>query len=506
MATRVGSAFVDLKLAKLGRFGSDLKKAGARVISFGKAATKAIAIGVVGAFTLAAFAVKKFVSAAIEQERQQSKLIAVLEATGNAAGFTAEELFKEADALQKITTFGDDTIIGMQAVLATFKEIKGDAFKRAELAILDMAIVLEQDLKAGAIQVGKALNNPIKGVTALADAGVSFTEQQKEMIKVMQEAGDVAGAQAVILDELEGVFGGAAKAAGDTFGGKLIQLKNAIGDVGEQIGFALMPQLVGLIEGTKDFGAAVSNVMPQIKKGIAIVADAFRVFASGVRIGFLTAFKFVIDFKNNFVTIMKGLAENAFIFGKNLFGFIGNALKNSFQFFKNFFENVKRGFKALIESIATQSLKPFQDLVFKSLTEGVKGFVAEPFKDIKIVESVASKALGQVAGEEKKKFREFIEGFGDVPEEAKKPKRRAPTGAQEEQKKSKEQKAGTKGLTALFDQIQKDIISGDIPRRQLFVVAKQQLKEQEKSTKAIRAVAEALEAAPMGQQVALVGP
>jgi hypothetical protein len=31
--------------------------------------------------------------------------------------------------------------------------------------------------------LGKALNDPIKGITALAKQGVTFTEQEKERIK-----------------------------------------------------------------------------------------------------------------------------------------------------------------------------------------------------------------------------------------------------------------------------------------------------------------------------------
>ncbi len=81
-------------------------------------------------------------------------------------------------------------------------------------------------MKASAIQLGKALNDPTKGVTALSRVGVTFTQQQKDQIKALQESGDTMGAQKVILKELQKEFGGSAKAAGDTFAGKVKHLRD----------------------------------------------------------------------------------------------------------------------------------------------------------------------------------------------------------------------------------------------------------------------------------------
>jgi hypothetical protein len=180
---------------------------------------------------------RKSMSLAQEQIKQEQKLEAVLRATGHAAGFSSAQLIENASALQRVTNYGDETIIGAQAVLATFKEIKGDVFKDATASILDMSAVMGTDLQAAAIQVGKALNDPIKGVSALSKVGVSFTSQQKDQIKAMQEAGDVAGAQKLILAELASEFGGAAEAMADP----VQQLKNSMGDLAEAIGVQLLP-------------------------------------------------------------------------------------------------------------------------------------------------------------------------------------------------------------------------------------------------------------------------
>jgi uncharacterized phage infection (PIP) family protein YhgE len=101
-----------------------------------------------------------------------------------------------------------------------------------------MSVVLNQDAKQGAIQLGKALNDPIKGITALSRVGVSFTEDQKKQIRAFQEAGDLTKAQAIILKELQTEFGGAAEAVNQVDAG-LANLREsfaqAIGSFGEGI-------------------------------------------------------------------------------------------------------------------------------------------------------------------------------------------------------------------------------------------------------------------------------
>jgi hypothetical protein len=113
----------------------------------------------------------------------------------------------------------------------------------------DMAVAMANgdvsaiDLKGTAIQLGKALNDPITGLTALRKVGVTFTQSQEDLIKKFMETNDLAGAQAVILKELEGEFGGAAEAAGDTFQGQISKLENAFGELAETVGSELLPRL-----------------------------------------------------------------------------------------------------------------------------------------------------------------------------------------------------------------------------------------------------------------------
>jgi hypothetical protein len=123
--------------------------------------------------------------------------------------------------------FDDEAIGSAQAMLLTFKQIQGVQFDKATEAVLDLSTAMGTDLNSAALQLGKALNDPIGGISALSRAGVQFSNDQKKVIKALVETGDVAGAQQVILRELEGQMGSAAEAARNTFGGALQGLSNA---------------------------------------------------------------------------------------------------------------------------------------------------------------------------------------------------------------------------------------------------------------------------------------
>ena len=209
---------------------------------------KAIALGATAMAATLGFAASKFIKLAIEQEAVEKRLGAVIKSTGEAAGFNLDQLKKMASAMQAVTTTGDETILSGMAILATFKQIRGEAFERTTMSALNLAEVVGTDLNAAMIQLGKALNDPVANLGALSRAGIQFTKSQKLVIKELWTAGRTAEAQSIILDELESQFGGTAEAARDTFGGALKSLKNTIGDVGEKIGFALMPPVKEIID------------------------------------------------------------------------------------------------------------------------------------------------------------------------------------------------------------------------------------------------------------------
>jgi hypothetical protein len=218
-------------------------------------------------------AIRQFTQATIENARVQAQLAAAIESTGGAAMRTQEELNATAATLQGISNYGDEAINAMQGLLLTFTQISGANFDRATKSILDVSTAMGTDLRSAALQVGKALNDPIQGLTALSRTGIQFSDAQKETIRSLMELGDVAGAQTVILEELERQFGGSAEAARGTLGGALTSLGNAWGDLFELSGDAsdnLRDSIEGLIrtiqdpafvEGFQAFGAGLFRTM-----------------------------------------------------------------------------------------------------------------------------------------------------------------------------------------------------------------------------------------------------
>ena len=229
-------------------------------------------LGVVGGLAL----LHKALEADAIQTKAVANLDAVLKSTGNAAGFTSEQLQKMAGDLQNVTTFGNEATIQAQAVLATFTQINGDIFTEAIATAQDLSTVLGQDLQSSIVQMGKALNDPIKGITALSRVGVSFSEEQKKLIKSLVETGDVAGAQRVILAELAKEFGGAATAQAKTLAGQIQQLKNSFGDLLEQGIAAATPALQSLVNGLKSLVSALGEIrLPTFTGNVVRLATAF---------------------------------------------------------------------------------------------------------------------------------------------------------------------------------------------------------------------------------------
>jgi phage-related protein len=221
---------------------------------------------------------------------------AVIESTGMAAGFTAEEmagLASDLSAASGMSLFSDDAILGATNVLATFKEIQGVQFENATAAILDMSQAMGMDLQSATVQVGKALNDPIGGISALSRVGVQFTEDQKAMIEEMVAMGDVAGAQELILGELNSQFGGSAAAAVNTYAGRMKVLEEQFNDVKQGVGEALLPIL-------SELGRfAIAYVVPAVEK----MAAAFTTWLASVDwVGLMSLFETIFETISNAIT------------------------------------------------------------------------------------------------------------------------------------------------------------------------------------------------------------
>ncbi len=198
--------------------------------------------------------------AAMKHQQVMSQTAQAVKSTGGAAGMTAQAIQGLAESLSKTTTFSEDTVQSGENLLLTFTGIGKDVFPQTTKTMLDMAQAMGMDTKSAAMQLGKALNDPAQGLSALSREGVTFSDKQKEMIKQMVAAGNTAGAQKIMLAELQKEFGGSAEAAGKTFAGALQILKNNLEDVKIKIGTALLPLLGQLT------GWVSSNVLPILTK------------------------------------------------------------------------------------------------------------------------------------------------------------------------------------------------------------------------------------------------
>jgi phage-related protein len=184
-----------------------------------------------------------------ESIKTGAQTVAVLKSTNNAAGLTAKGFGDLATSISNKTGIDDEQIQAGENMLATFTNVRNevgagnDIFTQATKIATDMSVATGTDAVKANLQLGKALNDPIKGVGALARVGVTFTDQQKEQIKTMVKAGDTAGAQKVILGELSKEFGGSAEAQATAAD------KAKVGWVNfkEGIGTALMPILNDLL-------------------------------------------------------------------------------------------------------------------------------------------------------------------------------------------------------------------------------------------------------------------
>ena len=265
---------------------------------------------------------------ASEWQNALAQTEAVIKSTGGAAGITAQEMANMAadlSAANGMSLFSDDAILGAQNVLATFTNIKGVGFEDATGAILDISQALGTDLQSATIQVGKALNDPTQGISALSRVGVSFTEQQKQQIETMQEAGDMAGAQAIIIAELNKEFGGSAAAAVNTYAGQMTVLTEQFNDVKGSIGEALLPILMELGR------FAVAYVVPAVQQ----MAAAFTEWINSVDwVGLMSLFETI------FTTISDAITS---VDWNGVFATIGEAvgvLMTTFQTLRDVFYTV----------------------------------------------------------------------------------------------------------------------------------------------------------------------
>ena len=243
--------------------GASLQSIGAGMMNIGAGLSAAVTAPLIGLGALA-------VTEAGEMRAAVAQVEAALASMGNAGGRSLEQLTAQADRLAATSLFEDDQILQkVTANLLTFGNVSGAAFDRAQQAALDLSTRLGQDLQSSAIMVGKALNDPVAGLAALRRVGIQLTEQQQAQVKSMVAVGDVAGAQAIILGELERQFGGAAQAARDN-APPMERMRLALAGLAGEIGEVLLPVVDRLAAWFERLTARFETLSPSMRHTVVV--------------------------------------------------------------------------------------------------------------------------------------------------------------------------------------------------------------------------------------------
>jgi hypothetical protein len=244
--------------------------------------------------TLATGSIIAFANKSIEKfEEYEASLASIrmaLKTTGAVSGQTMDSLAKTADVLSSKSIFGSSKILsGVSQQLLTFKNIKGDKFARTEQIILDVVAnksglkATTEDLQAWTVKIGKVLNSPSKLIGSLGRVGITFSATQTKIIKALEQSGKLGEAQAYILKNLEGIFGGQALALANTEAGKQILMQNKIAKSMRQIGEKLAPiklKLLEIFEKVLDKLPPILNFLDKHKTLIKNIAGALIVYKS----------------------------------------------------------------------------------------------------------------------------------------------------------------------------------------------------------------------------------
>jgi phage-related protein len=319
----------------------------------GKAAGRAF-IGIAGGAIMAAKGLE-------EAEIASAKLNNVLTSMGFEDSVKRVDAY--AESLQNLTAVDADVIKATQTKLATFANLTktvdtaGGAFDRATVAALDLAAAGFGSAETNAVQLGKALEDPIKGITALARSGVTFTAQEKEKIKVLVESGEILEAQNMVLGAIEKQVGGTAAASASSFD----KIKLALDGVADAIGTGVLPLIEQLTPKLQAFSAwAAENskllstvvlvvgaltgalyTLSLIIKAVTIVQTVFNAVmllnpiglvvlaVAALAAGFVLAYKKIEPFRDLVDSIFRGIKNIGSAIAASRFGqLLGNIVSS----------------------------------------------------------------------------------------------------------------------------------------------------------------------------------
>lgn len=161
-----------------------------------------------------------------KQESAVKGLYDALSLLGPVRDEELKDLRKYASAIQELTKYGDEQILELMAMGSAMGKLSGGPLKKATIAAIGLAKAYKIELAGSMRLVARAA---VGDTASLTRYGIKLEEgldAQEKFNKVLE-----IGVRNFEL----------AKGEVDTYAGSIAQMKNAIGDVKEQIGKALMP-------------------------------------------------------------------------------------------------------------------------------------------------------------------------------------------------------------------------------------------------------------------------
>lgn len=228
---------------------------------------------------------------------------------GEQTSIVTDRLKAYAESNELILATDAEVIKATQAKLLTFKElaqtadVTGGAFDRATAAAVDLAAAGFGTAEGNAIQLGKALNNPIKGITALTRSGITFTDAERQKIKALTESGNILEAQNLILSAIETQVGGTAAATATASQ----KMKISFDNIREAFGAGLMPAFEGFADAMFPVFQKMSPIIEKLGATIsAILVPAFEKFGAFMENSFIPFFDSATNAFSNFVSGVQG--------------------------------------------------------------------------------------------------------------------------------------------------------------------------------------------------------
>lgn len=351
-------------------------------------------------------AIVDFGKSCVESANQATKQFNILDNTVKATGADAWTSTKAMADMSK--TLSDETnysvteIQKMQSVLLGFRDITGDTFKEASDAILDMSTVMSMDLTSAVQTVGKALDDPVKGLDSLRRQGFAFTDEQKAELAQLVKTGKKIEAQKIILDELATTYGGAAKAGQDSFA----RQRHAVENFREVLGNKLMPTMKMFAENSATTFNSLSKVIEKIdfnQMGAVIIAT-FDTIKNSIN-DFSKPFKSVFE---EIKTVTTELNLKPFIsIIETLFGALKKISEISFERSMNSIKSLKDIISGFGENVDLNKVSEVVNMIisgfvflfeeaskiFDTLQDNIKTFVLNVWNDIKSLFESSNKAL-----------------------------------------------------------------------------------------------------------------